>query len=69
MLRVTFYSYKGGVGRTLALLNVAALLAEHGRRVLIVDLDLEAPGFGLSSMTRPAEQRDAQPGVSDFLLR
>jgi MinD-like ATPase involved in chromosome partitioning or flagellar assembly len=68
MLRVTFYSYKGGVGRTLALLNVAALLAEQGRRVLVVDLDLEAPGFGLSSMTRPTEKRDVQTGVSDFLL-
>jgi hypothetical protein len=68
MLRVTFYSYKGGVGRTLALLNVASLLAEQGRRVLVVDLDLEAPGFGLSPMTRPAKKWDVQTGVSDFLL-
>jgi hypothetical protein len=42
---VTFYSYKGGVGRTLALLNVAALLVKRGNRVLLVDFDLEAPGL------------------------
>jgi cellulose biosynthesis protein BcsQ len=65
-LRTTFYSYKGGVGRTLALLNVAALLAANGRKVVAVDLDLEAPGFGLSSLTRVL--RDAQPlGATDLL--
>ena len=42
---VTFYSYKGGVGRTMALVNAAAVLAERGRKVLIVDFDLEAPGI------------------------
>src|SRR5438105_10368904 len=42
---VTFYSYKGGVGRTLSLVNSAALLAQQGRRVLLVDFDLEAPGL------------------------
>ncbi len=41
----TFYSYKGGVGRTMALANVAAMLASWGGKVLIVDWDLEAPGI------------------------
>jgi tetratricopeptide (TPR) repeat protein len=40
----TFYSYKGGVGRSMALLNMAYYLQARGRHVLIVDLDLEAPG-------------------------
>lgn len=44
---VTFYSYKGGVGRTLALANVAALLATWGYRVLCIDWDIEAPGLHL----------------------
>jgi MinD-like ATPase involved in chromosome partitioning or flagellar assembly len=44
---VTFYSYKGGVGRTLALANVASLLARWGHRILCVDWDLEAPGLHL----------------------
>lgn len=44
----TFYSYKGGVGRTLALANVAWLLANHPTepaRVLTIDFDLGAPGL------------------------
>lgn len=41
---VTFYSFKGGVGRTTLLVNVAHALADQGERVLIWDLDLEAPG-------------------------
>jgi len=42
---VTFYSYKGGVGRSMALANIAVLLAKRGLRVLAVDWDLEAPGL------------------------
>lgn len=42
---VTFYSFKGGVGRTMALANAAVLLAKRGKRVLVVDFDLEAPGL------------------------
>ncbi|MEU4520282.1 CATRA system-associated protein [Amycolatopsis sp. NPDC024027] len=42
----TFYSYKGGVGRSFTLANVAVLLARWGHRVLCLDWDLEAPGLG-----------------------
>jgi CO dehydrogenase nickel-insertion accessory protein CooC1 len=42
---ITFYSYKGGTGRTMALANVACLLADAGDEVLVVDWDLEAPGL------------------------
>jgi MinD-like ATPase involved in chromosome partitioning or flagellar assembly len=42
---VTFYSYKGGVGRSFTLANVAILLARWGYRVLAIDWDLEAPGL------------------------
>ena len=45
MYVVTFYSFKGGVGRTLALLNVAYELADSGLKILAVDFDLEAPGI------------------------
>src|SRR4051812_487244 len=43
---VTFYSYKGGTGRTMALANIAWILAANGHRVLMVDWDLESPGLG-----------------------
>lgn len=44
---LTGYSYKGGVGRSTALANIACLLAEdrnHPQKVLLWDFDLEAPG-------------------------
>jgi cellulose biosynthesis protein BcsQ len=42
---ITFYSYKGGVGRTSAMANVAVLLAKQNKNVLLMDWDLEAPGL------------------------
>ncbi len=42
---ITFYSFKGGVGRTMALANVGCLIAARGLKVLLVDWDLEAPGL------------------------
>ncbi len=51
---VVFASLKGGVGRTTALAVVAAHLAIQGRKVLVVDLDLEAPGIG-SMLLQPTD--------------
>ena len=42
---VTFYSYKGGTGRSLLVANAAMVLASNGRRVAVIDWDLEAPGL------------------------
>ena len=42
---VTFYSYKGGTGRSMALANFAWILAASGKKVLTIDWDLEAPGL------------------------
>jgi hypothetical protein len=44
--RVVFHGLKGGVGRSTALSMVAWHLAQQGKRVLVIDLDLEAPGLG-----------------------
>lgn len=44
--RVVFATLKGGVGRSTALTVTAADFARRGRNVLVVDLDLEAPGLG-----------------------
>jgi hypothetical protein len=45
METITFYSYKGGVGRTLALANIAVYLSRFDQSVCIIDFDLEAPGI------------------------
>jgi hypothetical protein len=65
---VTFYSYKGGTGRTMALANVAWILAANGKRVLVVDWDLEAPGLPrfFSPFLRP-ERLDAAEGVIEMV--
>lgn len=41
----TFYSFKGGVGRTMAAMNLAWALTEKRRRVVLIDADVEAPGM------------------------
>jgi hypothetical protein len=62
---LAFYSFKGGVGRTTALLSLAVQLARQDRNVVLVDLDLEAPG--LLAALPPAGTGPAA-GVLDFLL-
>lgn len=48
---VVFASHKGGVGRSTALAVTAAALARRGFNLLVVDLDLEAPGLGSMLLT------------------
>jgi MinD-like ATPase involved in chromosome partitioning or flagellar assembly len=65
---VTFYSYKGGTGRTMALSNVAWILASNGYDVLLIDWDLEAPG--LHRYLRPFlidPELASTPGLIDFV--
>ncbi len=46
MKSILFYSFKGGVGRTQAMLNMAKYLAkEQKKKILIVDFDIYAPGI------------------------
>ena len=66
MYVTTFYSFKGGVGRTMALVNAAVTLALRGRRVLVVDFDIEAPGLDTFDVLRPRAQ---VPGVIDFVTQ
>jgi MinD-like ATPase involved in chromosome partitioning or flagellar assembly len=64
MYVVTFYSFKGGVGRTLALANIGLELARTGRRVLLVDFDLEAPGLGTFDILSHGEKH---PGLVEYV--
>ena len=67
MMIYTFYSYKGGVGRTMALANIAELFYQAGLKVLMVDWDLEAPGLE-RFFPRIIEEVLDKPGVMDMLL-
>lgn len=63
---ITFYAFKGGVGRTMALANVAFRLADlYGLNVIAVDFDLEAPGLH-SFFDISARTVSQSPGVLDY---
>lgn len=62
---VAFYSFKGGVGRTVALSAVALLLAQAGHNVVVIDLDIEAPGVAPFLMGTTPLKDD---GVVDYLV-
>ena len=67
---ITFYSYKGGTGRSMALANVAWILASNGKRVLTLDWDLEAPG--LHRYFHPFmvdKELSSSDGLIDFVLK
>jgi len=64
MYIVTFYSFKGGVGRTLALANIGLELAQTGRRVLLVDFDLEAPGI---DTFEPLQTKEPHNGIVEYV--
>src|ERR1041385_6770285 len=63
----TFYSYKGGVGRSMALANIALLLARRGKRVLAVDWDLEAPGLNYYFASLEKQEPTQKGGLIAFL--
>jgi cellulose biosynthesis protein BcsQ len=63
--RVTFYSVKGGVGRSTALVVWAWNLAKAGKRVLVFDLDLESPGV---SATLLPMDRQPEYGIVDWFV-
>jgi len=59
---ITFYSLRGGVGRTTALAAAARILASRGRRVLCIDMDFEAPGLHhLLRLPEPDPDQGALP--------
>jgi tetratricopeptide (TPR) repeat protein len=63
----TFYSYKGGVGRSMAMANIAELFYRAGMKVLMVDWDLEAPGLE-KFFDLDVESVLDKPGVMDMIL-
>lgn len=64
-VRIVFSSIKGGVGRSTALCVAASYLARSGKRVLAIDLDLEAPGIGNMLLTNETLPKF---GLIDYFL-
>ena len=68
MKTITFYSYKGGVGRTLALSNIAKRLSEFGKKVCLIDFDLEAPGLH-HKFSYNLRKKDIKTGIVDYIYQ
>jgi MinD-like ATPase involved in chromosome partitioning or flagellar assembly len=77
---ITFYSFRGGVGRSMAMVNVGAELARAGKKVLLVDFDLEAPSLttfnlkaadtcslGIVDYVSEYLKTDCAPNVRDYV--
>lgn len=49
---ISIHSFRGGTGKSNTTANVAAILAAQGRRVAVIDTDIQSPGihilFGLA---------------------
>ena len=68
MKTITFYSYKGGVGRSLLVANAAKYLSTLGKSVFAIDLDLEAPGLHYKfELDAEIKRSAAVSGVADVL--
>jgi|GEM_PF-2321477 len=65
---VAFYSFKGGVGRTTTTALTALTLAREGKRVVVIDLDLEAPGIEGYFFAPSDEEGQPEAGVVDYVL-
>jgi eukaryotic-like serine/threonine-protein kinase len=70
---VTFYSYKGGTGRSMVLANIAFLAGRYfataNEKILVIDWDLEAPGLHryFSDKCDSSQYAD-RPGVIDYFV-
>ena len=69
----TLYSFKGGVGRSMALANLGAYFCKKGLRVVMIDWDLEAPGLenyfysAAGGKSIELARAAARPGLIDLL--
>jgi WD40 repeat protein/MinD-like ATPase involved in chromosome partitioning or flagellar assembly len=74
---ITFYSYKGGTGRTMALANIACVLAKRkagNKKILMIDWDLESPGLhqyfcgNANVMINNKVNEEKKPGLIELFI-
>lgn len=70
MKTITFYSYKGGSGRSLTVANAALYLQRLDFRVTVIDFDLEAPGMHYKFAFDPETGRlPVSKGLVDYVYQ
>ncbi|BAP57158.1 hypothetical protein THII_2861 [Thioploca ingrica] len=65
---ISFYSYKGGVGRTTLCAITALELAQRDKKVVVIDADIEAPGLAFQFFGKEGKASYQYSGFLDFLL-
>jgi len=69
MKTITFYSYKGGVGRSLALAKIAMHLSQLKKTVCVIDFDLDAPGLRFKFINDYVLQENNKKGIVDYIYQ
>ncbi len=59
---IAVHSYKGGTGKTLLSVNLAATIAKQGKKVCLIDLDFRAP-----SLFAILKAEDSETWINDYL--
>jgi MinD-like ATPase involved in chromosome partitioning or flagellar assembly len=62
---ISFYSFKGGTGRTTTTANVAAEIARRGGNVVAIDLDIDGPGLEIVYDVQPEIKHYIQDYLKD----
>ncbi len=63
---ISIHSYRGGTGKSNITANIAYQLAAAGKRVAVVDTDIQSPGI---HVIFNVQQDSGQPCLNDFLWR
>jgi septum site-determining protein MinD len=62
---ISIHSFRGGTGKSNLTANLAVLLAAEGRRVAVIDTDLQSPGIHVLFGLKP---QDFKHSLNDFLF-
>jgi septum site-determining protein MinD len=65
VFRIAIHSFKGGTGKSTISANLAVSLAQQGKRVGVLDLDLAGPGLHVLFEMRPDEIKNT---LNDYFL-
>ena len=61
---ISIHSFRGGTGKSNTTANLAAFFATQGKRVAVIDTDIQSPGIHVLFALDPSEVKHS---LNDFL--